>query len=73
MYQEWMDGIPILVSGCYEHNIEQFKKARGYYMNKKDYKMVEYYNKSIDNETKLLQKELNKPSKIKQILNIILN
>lgn len=73
MYQEWMDGIPILVSGCHEHNIEQFKKARDYYMNNKNYEMAEYYNKSINNETKLLREELNKPSKIKQILNIILN
>lgn len=73
MYQEWLDGMPILISGCYEYNIEQLKKARNYYMNKKDYEMVEYYNKSIDNETKLLQEELNKPSKIRQILNIILS
>lgn len=73
MYQEWLDGMPILISGCYEHNIEQLKKARDYYMNNENYEMVEYYNKSIDNETKLLQEELNKPSKIRQILNIILS
>lgn len=73
MYQEWLDGMPILISGCYEYNIEQLKKARNYYMNKKDYEMVEYYNKSINNETKLLQEELNKLSKIRQILNIILS
>lgn len=33
MYQEWMEGVPILVPGCYEHNIEQLKKLNTIILN----------------------------------------
>ena len=31
MYQEWMDGVPLLVEGCNEHNRQQLAIARDYY------------------------------------------
>lgn len=31
MYQDWMDGVPLLFNGCYENNIAQAQKAVDYY------------------------------------------
>lgn len=31
MYGEWMDAIPLLVEGCYRHNIIQLRKAEEYW------------------------------------------
>ena len=30
MYQEWIDGIPLLYEGAYEHNISELKKSISY-------------------------------------------
>lgn len=31
MYQDWMDGCPLLVKGFNEHNRSELAKARDYY------------------------------------------
>ena len=31
MYDEWMDGCPLLVEGCDEHNRSELAKARDYW------------------------------------------
>lgn len=31
MYDDWMDGCPLLVKGCNEHNRSELAKARDYY------------------------------------------
>ena len=31
MYEEWFDSMPILISGCYEHNAEQLQRAANYW------------------------------------------
>lgn len=71
MYQEWMEGFPVLVSGCYEHNIEQLKRAKHYYIEHNDFKAANFFQQSIDEEQYKLDEENNKPSKFKQILNIL--
>lgn len=73
MYQEWMEGVPILVPGCYEHNIEQLKKAKHYYIEHNDFKTANSFQQSINEEQYKLDKQNNKPNKFKQILNIIFN
>ena len=44
MYDEWMDGVPIVVSGCHEYNAEQYAKAERYYENKGKVESAEYYH-----------------------------
>lgn len=73
MYQEWMDAVPILVSGYYEHNIKQLQKAKNYYTKHNNLDMANFYQSSIDKEQNKLKEEINKPNKFKQILNIIFN
>lgn len=34
MYQEWMDGYPLLIDGLYDYNIEQMQIAKNYYLKK---------------------------------------
>lgn len=41
MYQEWMDGIPLLVSGCHAHNAAQLARAERYYRENGDDKMAD--------------------------------
>ena len=43
MYFEWMDGIPIIVSGCHEHNAEQYARAAKYYEEKGHAESAEHY------------------------------
>ena len=31
MYGEWMDAMPLIISGCPKHNIAQWKRALNYY------------------------------------------
>lgn len=45
MYFEGMEGIPIIVSGCYEHNAEQYKRAENYYENKGMTESAEHYHR----------------------------
>lgn len=40
MYQEWMDGIPLLVPGCHQHNMAQLTRAEEYYRNNNDEEMA---------------------------------
>lgn len=44
MYQEWMEGVPILVPGCYEHNIEQLKKAKHYHIKHNNFKTANFFS-----------------------------
>ena len=41
MYQEWMDAIPLLVSGCHSHNAAQLARAERYYREHGDNKMAD--------------------------------
>lgn len=72
MYQEWMDGVPLLFDGFSEYNVVQLQKAKEYYIRKNDIETVKNIEKAIIREKERIKKELNKPSKFKQIINIIL-
>lgn len=71
MYGEWMDGIPILVDGCYEHNIEELETAKTYYIKHKNYKEVKNYDKLILEQKILRDKTKNNKNKLNKIINII--
>jgi hypothetical protein len=71
MYQEWMDGYPLLIDGLYDYNIEQMQIAKNYYLKNNKTEIANYYEKMITEERKKLKGYLNRPSKLKQIINII--
>lgn len=71
MYQEWMDGYPLLIDGLYDYNIEQMQIAKNYYLKNNKTEIANYYEKMITEERKKLKEYLNRPSKLKQIINII--
>ena len=73
MYQEWMDGYPLLIDGLYDYNIEQMQIAKNYYLKNNKTEIANYYEKMITEERKKLKEYLNRPSKLKQIINIIFN
>lgn len=58
MYQEWMDGVPLLVSGCHEHNAEQLRTAANYYKKQGNDEMAEHCENAW-----LLEKQLAKEEK----------
>ena len=43
MYQEWMDGVPLLYKGAYYNNINELERAINYYEMQGDYSTVETY------------------------------
>lgn len=47
MYQDWMDGVPLLVSGCNEHNRGELAKARDYYRRKGDEEMAKFFENEM--------------------------
>lgn len=71
MYQEWMEGYPFLIDGLYDYNIEQMQIAKNYYLKNNKTEIANYYEKMITEERKKLKEYLNRPSKLKQIINII--
>lgn len=71
MYQEWMDGYPLLIDGLYDYNIKQMQIAKNYYLKNNKTEIANYYEKMITEERKKLKEYLNRPSKLKQIINII--
>lgn len=58
MYQEWMDGVPLLYEGAYEHNISELKKAISYYEKQGSYSTVKAYEEDLNKEYEKLAKEL---------------
>ena len=55
MYGEWMDAIPLLVSGCPENNITQLRRAQEYYRRHGD-------NESVNELEQRIVEELRKIS-----------
>lgn len=49
MYQEWMDGVPLLVSGCRENNLLELTIARDYYERNGDKELAEQMQQTIEN------------------------
>ena len=43
MYQEWMDGVPLLFKGAYYNNINELERAINYYEMQGDYSTNETY------------------------------
>ena len=58
MYQEWIDGIPLLYEGAYEHNISELKKAISYYEKQGSYSTVKAYEEDLNKEYEKLAEEL---------------
>lgn len=58
MYQEWMDGVPLIYKGAHEHNISELKKAISYYERQGSYSTVKAYEKDLDKEYEELKEEL---------------
>lgn len=58
MYQEWMDGVPLLYEGAYEHNISELKKAISYYEKQGSYSIVKAYEEDLNKEYEKLAEEL---------------
>ena len=56
MYQEWMDGVPLLYKGTYDNNINELKRAINYYEKQGDYSTVKTY-KEMKKKKKELQAE----------------
>lgn len=52
MYQEWMDGYPLLIDGLYDYNIEQMQIAKNYYLKNNKTEIANYYEKMITEERK---------------------
>ncbi len=73
MWDEWMDAIPLCVEGCYEHNISEYKRAANYYSNHNMPNDAHYYEEKIIDERNKMEEEYNRPSKFKQIVNILFN
>ena len=64
MYQEWMDGVPLLFKGAYYNNINELKRAISYYEKQGNYSTVETYKEMLA-EQKELQAEEEKCHPIK--------
>ena len=50
MYQEWMDAVPLIVDGCYEHNISQWNRAKEYWQRNGDTQRADEIKKIIKKE-----------------------
>lgn len=57
MYQEWMDGVPLLYDGAYYNNINELKRAINYYKKYGDASSVEAYEKMLSKEKELQAEE----------------
>lgn len=57
MYQEWMDGVPILYKGAYYNNITELKRVIDYYEKQGDYSTVEIYKKMLAEQRELQAEE----------------
>lgn len=55
MYEEWMDGIPLTVEGCYEHNITEYTRAANYYEKQNNKEKAEMYKNYANQERAKLQ------------------
>lgn len=58
MYGEWMDAYPLLVTGYYEHNISELKRALRYWEKEKDNNKVKSIQNQINKEYRLLNGEV---------------
>lgn len=50
MYEEWMDGIPLPVEGCYEYNIAQYIRASNYHKEHENEEMAKLYEEAAREE-----------------------
>ena len=57
MYEEWMDAVPLIVSGCHEHNIAQWNRAKEYWERNGDMQRAKEIEALIDAEWKKLNCE----------------
>lgn len=57
MYQEWMDGVPLLVSGCHKHNVEQLRTAANYHKKQGNIEMAEHCENALSLEKQLAREE----------------
>lgn len=48
MYQEWMEGVPLLFKGFKEHNLSQLARARDYYERKGNKELAECMQRAIE-------------------------
>lgn len=53
MYQEWMDGVPLLFKGTYYNNINELKRAINYYEKHGDYSTAKTYKEILAEQRKL--------------------
>lgn len=53
MYQEWLEGVPLLVPGCHYHNAQQLKAAEKYYEKQGDKESAEHFKNAYLLEEKL--------------------
>lgn len=57
MYQEWMDGVPLLFKGAYYNNINELKRAISYYEKQGDYSTAKTYKEMLTEQRKLQAEE----------------
>ena len=57
MYQEWMDGVPLLYKGAYYNNINELERAINYYEMQGDYSTVETYKERLAEQKELQAEE----------------
>lgn len=50
MYEECMDGIPLPVEGCYQHNITEYTRATKYYEKQNNKEIAEMYRNYANQE-----------------------
>lgn len=60
MYEEWMDAIPLIISGYPEHNIAQWQRAVNYWERNGNTEEVNRIRNLIEKEKLKLQKEINR-------------
>lgn len=67
MYEEWMDGIPLPVEGCYQHNITEYTRAANYHKKQNNKELEEMYRNRANQERVKLE-EYNSLSFLKKII-----
>lgn len=59
MYQEWMDAVPLITSGCHYNNACQYSRAASYWEEKGDYEKAQKLRRLATQEQNLAAEEEN--------------